>query len=179
MDPWPSTPELLRRLYSVAEKPEAVAWDMPPFLAAYTLHDSALAEVRLEQSDGLLVLINWDMHWNKRLLPEYRNLVIGIPLVYSVQWTQGGWNQDTLSGATSEPVSEEERRRMLENGSVDLGAYQGARDAIPPPFEDEGLTRTTFESMNWSRLTVLHGSNIKLLCLNDAGRAGHLPGAGD
>jgi hypothetical protein len=179
MDPWPSTPELLRRLYSAVEPPEAVAWDLPSFLAAYTLHDSGLAEVRLEQSDGLLVLINWDMHWNKRVLPEYRNLVIGIPLVYSVQWAQGGWNQDTLSGAVSERVSQEECGRMLENGSVDLSAYQGARDDIPPPFEDEGLTRTTFQSMNWSRLTVLHGGNVRLLCLNEEGQAGHLPTVGE
>jgi hypothetical protein len=64
---------------------------------------------------------------------------------------------------------------MLESGSVDLRAYQGAKDEIAPPFEDEGLTRTTFESMNWSRLTVLHGNVVRLLCLDDEGRAGALP----
>jgi hypothetical protein len=93
----------------------------------YTLHDSGLAEVRLGQSDGLLILIDWDIHWNKPVLPQYRNLVIGVPMIYSVQWSQGGWNQNTLSGATSERVSAEERRRMLEDESVNLRAYQEAR----------------------------------------------------
>ena len=179
MEPWPATTELLRRLYTVAEPTEAVAWDLPSFLAVYTLHDSGLAEVRLEQSNGLLVLIEWDMFWNKRVLPQYRNLVIGFPIVYSVQWSQGGWNQNTLSGATSQPVSAEERRRMLEDGSVELRAYKGARDELTPPFEDERLTRTTFESMNWSRLTILHGGDVRLLCLDDEGRAGQLPRDGD
>jgi hypothetical protein len=175
MESWPATLDLLRRLYTTAEPIEAVAWDLPSFLAAYTLHDSALAEVRLEQSDGLLVLIQWDMHWNKRVASQYQNLVIGIPMVYSVQWSQGGWNQNTLSGAASERVSAEERRQMLEDGSVELRAYQNARDEVPPPFEDEGLTRTTFESMNWSRLTVLHGGDVRFLCLDDEGRAGRIP----
>jgi hypothetical protein len=175
MQSWPTTLELLRRLYTAAEPIEAVAWNLPSFLARYTLHDSDLAEVRLEQGGGLLVLIEWDMFWNKRVLPEFRNLVIGIPTIYAVQWSQGGWNQGTLSDATSERVSAEERARMLEDGSVDLRAYQGATDEFKPPFEDEGLTRTTFESMNWSRLTVLHGGTVHLLCLDDEGRAGQLP----
>ena len=128
-----------------------------------------------EQWNGLLVLIDWDMCWNKRVPPQFRNLVIGLPRVYSVQWSQGGWNQSTLSGATSERVSAEERRRMLEDGSVELRAYQNAKDDLPPPFEDEGLTRTTFECMNWSRLTVLHGADVRFLCLDDEGRAGPLP----
>jgi len=178
MEPWPSTPDLLRRLYPTADAIEAAAWDLPSFFAAYTLHDSALVEVRLEQSDGLLVLIDWDMHWNKLVLPEYGNLVIGIPMIYAVQWWQGGWNQNTLSGATSERVSAEERRRMLEDGSVELRAYQNAKDELPPPFDDEGLTRTTFKSMNWSQLTVLHGGEVRLLCLDDEGRAGQIPRGG-
>src|SRR4051812_49056341 len=96
MESWPQTLDLLRRLYTTAEPPEAVGWDLPSFLAAYTLHDSSLAEVRLEQSDGLLVLIQWDMHWNKRVASQYQNLVIGIPMIYSVKWSQGGWNMNTL-----------------------------------------------------------------------------------
>lgn len=178
MQPWPSTAELLRRLYAATEPAGSVAWDLPSFLAAYTLHDSGLAEVRLDPPGGLLVLIDWDMVWNKRVPPQYRNLVIGIPTIYSVTWAQGGWHQNTLSDATSERVSPAERSRMLEDGSVDLRPFQGARDDVPPPFEDEGLTRTTFESMNWSRLTVLHGSSVRLLCLNDAGHAGELPRGG-
>lgn len=67
---------------------------------------------------------------------------------------------------------------MLEDGSVELGAYQGAKDELTPPFEDEGLTRTTFESMNWSRLTVLHGGDVRLLCLDDELRAGQMPRGG-
>src|SRR5437588_10405582 len=110
MEPWPATPDLHRRLYTTAEPIEAVAWDLPSFLAAYTLHDSGLAEVRFEQSDGLLVLIEWDMHWNKRVPPQFQNLVIGIPMIYAVQWSQGGWNQNTLSDANSERVSADERR---------------------------------------------------------------------
>lgn len=178
MESWPTTPELLRRLYTTVEPIEAVAWDLPSFLAMYTLHDSGLGEVRFEQSDGLLVLIDWDMHWNKRVLPQYQNLVIGIPMIYAVHWTQGGWNQNTLSDATSERMSAEERGRMLEEGSVELRAYQNVKDELAPPFDDEGLTRTTFESMNWSRLTVLHGADVRLLCLDDEGRAGQIPRSG-
>ncbi len=172
---WPVTSELLRRLYSATEPIEAVVWDLPSFFDAYTLHDSSLIEVRLAQSDSLLVMVDWDMHWNKRVQPQYHRLVIGIPMVYSLQWSQGNFNLNTLIGATSECVSEEERRRMLEDGSIDLRAYQGAKDELGPPFEDEGLTRTTFESINGSQLTVLHGREVRLLCLDDEGRAGQIP----
>ena len=178
MEAWPPTHDLLRRLYATAEPVEATAWDLPSFLAACTLHDSALVEVRLGKWGGLLVLIDWYMHWNKRVLPQFRNLVIGVPRADSVQWSQGGWHQNTLSGATAERVKARERRRMLEDGSLDSRAYQGARDETPPPFEDEGLMRTTFESMNWSRLVVLHGSDVRLLCLDEEGRAGALPRGG-
>jgi hypothetical protein len=64
---------------------------------------------------------------------------------------------------------------MLEDGSVELRAYQNVKDGLAPPFDDEGLTRTTFESMNWSRLTVVHGADVRLLCLDDEGRAGPIP----
>ena len=70
MHPWPATSELLRRLYTTAGPSEATAWDLPSFLAAYTLHDSGLVEVRLEQSDGLLVLIDWDKIAYPYLDPE-------------------------------------------------------------------------------------------------------------
>jgi len=175
---WPSTNELLDRLYADDDPDEVVLWDMPSFLAAYTLHDSHLTEVRFEQTQGMLVLIDWDLHWNKAVLPEYQNLLIGIPMLYSVHWNQGSWHQSTLDGATSDLVPEVERRRMLDDGSVDLRAYQGVNDEIPPPFEDETLTRTTFELMNWRRLSVLHGQEVRILCLNDEGQAGHLPRAG-
>jgi hypothetical protein len=175
METWPPTTDLLRGIYTNPERVDAIPWEMPAFLSAYTLHDSALIEVRLEQSDGLLVLIEWDMHWNKRVLPQFRNLVIGIPVAYSLEWKQGSWNQNTLSGANSARISADERRQMLENGDIELGAYQGAKDEISPPLEDEGLTRTTFRSMNWSRLMVLHGKDIHLLCMDDEGRAGELP----
>lgn len=175
MERRPSTDELLRRLYTTSEPTKATTWDLPSFLAKYTLHDSSLAEVRFEQSDGMLVLIDWDMHWNPRVPPEYSNLVIGIPMIYSIAWAQGGWNQNTLSGATSARVSQEERNQMLDDGSVELRAYQLGTGGIPAPFEDEGLTRTTFESMNWSQLTVLHGAEVRFLCLDKDGRAGHLP----
>jgi hypothetical protein len=175
MERWPATPELLRRLYATVEPIEAVAWDLPSFLSAYTLHDSGLAGVRLEPTGGLIVSIEWDVFWNKRVGPRYQNLVIGIPTVYSLRWSRGGWNQNTLNGATSPRVSAEERRGMLEDGSVDLRAYQGAADELAPSFEDEGLTRTVFELMNWSRLTVLHAGDVRLLCLDDQGRPGTLP----
>jgi hypothetical protein len=175
MEQWPPTDELLRRLYGTAEPVESTAWDMPSFLAAYTLHDSSLAEVRLTRSDGLLIFIDWDMHWNRKVRQEYNNLIIGIPMVYSVAWSQGGWSQSTLGGATSERVAESERNAMLENGTIELRAFQGAKDEIPPAFEDEGLTRTTFDRMNWSRMTILHGGEARFLCLDDHGKAGPMP----
>lgn len=167
MTPWPATPDLLRLLAPRAERLEATAWDFPSFHSHYTLHDSVLAEVRLAPGDGMLVLIHWDLIWNARIPREFAQLVIGIPRVYAVEWAAGAWVQGTLSGAASTPVSETERLQMLESGSVDLRAYHGARDDVPPPFEDPGLTRTTFEVIDWSHLTVLHGSEIRFACLND------------
>jgi hypothetical protein len=167
--------DLLRRLYNSAEPVESVTWDMPSFLAGYTLHDSAFVEARLTERDGLLILIDWDMHWNRKVRPQYNRLVIGLPVVYSVSWSQGGWRQSTLSDATSQRLTEHERNQMLERGDIDLGAFQGSRDELPPPFDDESLTRTIIEWCNWTRLTILHGGEARLLCLDDAGAAGELP----
>lgn len=172
MKQWPSTIELVKLLHT---SPNTAAWDLPAFLATYSLHDSGLMETVVDQWHGLLALIQWDMHWNRRVESQYQNLVIYIPTIYSVDWVQGSWKQSTLCGAESVRVSQEEREQMLANGSVDIRAYQHAKDEILPPFNDEGLTRTIFQSVNWSRLTVLHGNDIKLLCMDDECNTGHIP----
>jgi hypothetical protein len=171
---WPETSKLMKLMHDPLT-PQVVTWDLPGFLAEYTLHDSGLAEVRYAPWDGMLVLIDWDLHWNRRVGRGCHNLVIAIRRVYSAKWREGGWHQSTLSGATSSRVPEDERCRMLEDGSLELRAYQNARDEIPPPFEDAGLTRTTFEMMNWGLLSVLHGNEVRFACLDDGGNTGELP----
>jgi hypothetical protein len=175
MEHWPPTDDLLRRLYSTAEPVESIAWDMPSFLAGYTVHDSNLADIRLSPRDGLLILIDWDMVWNPRVPRQYHNLVIGVPQLYSVSWSEGSSRYYALADATSERVTEAERTAMLESGPIDLRAFQGGTDEIPPPFEDQALTRTTVTGMNWSRLTILHGGEVRFLCLDDDGTAGPIP----
>ena len=178
VDEWPATGDLLGRLFRTDGSAEAVGWDLPSFLAAYSLHDSALAEVRLDPWAGLLLLVQWDMVWNPQVPTDFDRLVIGIPAVYACSWSQGGWHQTTIAGATSAVVAAAEREQMLADGSVDLRAFQGPRDEILPAFDDPTLTRTTLDGGNWSRLRVSHGGAVSFLCIDAAGRAGPLPKRG-
>jgi hypothetical protein len=61
---------------------QAAVWDMPSFLQAYTLHDSSLLEIRVRPSADLLVLIDWDLHWNSTIPSQYNLLVIRFAMPY-------------------------------------------------------------------------------------------------
>ncbi len=80
---------------------QSATWNMPSFLNAYTLQDSSLLEFLVKPSDGLIVFIDWDLHWNKAISPEFNLLVIRFAKVYWMKWLEGGWQQPTLSGAES------------------------------------------------------------------------------
>lgn len=145
------------------------SWDMPAFLEAYALHDSHLVSVEIQPQLGILVSISWDLHWNRAVPPEHAALFIRFASPYSMRWSQGAWNQSTLSGARSALVSTAEREAMLDSGEFDLRAYQGKRSDIEPPMLDATLTRTIFELMNWATLTIVHGERVQFACLNTNG----------
>jgi len=145
------------------------SWDMPAFLGAYTLHDSHLVSVEILPWIGALVSIQWDLHWNRVVPSDHESLVIRFSTPYSVRWTQGAWHQSTLSGAKSEPISTSGREAMLESGEFDPRAYQGKRSDIEAPMFDGSLTRTVFELMNWSALTIVHSERVQLACLDKNG----------
>lgn len=167
--------DVVARVFDPSVLAQAIGWDMPSFLRAYTLHDSALEEFRHSPSVGVAIVINWDLHWNRNIPHDYRWLAIVFPLPYSLTWTQGSWHYSTLEGAASEFVSAADRERMLADGSVELQAFRNQRDEIQPCVFDESLTRTVFQGMNWSRITILHNEEVRFLCFDDLGSLFAIP----
>lgn len=159
---------------AVLEAPASL-WDMPSFLEQYTLHDSQLQEVRLIPGAGLLVLIDWDLHWNAIIPQPYNTLVIQFKVPYVTNWHQGAWHQSTLEGATSIKVSNEEREKMLNESAIDLRALQQGTDEIQPYMLDDTLTRTVFEGMNWGALEVLHNQQVCFTCFDNSGNTWSIP----
>jgi hypothetical protein len=160
---------VIDRLFDPSLMEQALAWDMPAFLQTYTLHDSVLEEVRHSPRGGIAVVIDWDLHWNPAIPPSYRTLALVFPIPYSFIWTQGSWHYATLDGATSEVVPAADRERMLSDGSMEVRAFQNHPDEISPCAFDDSLTRTVFQGINWSRITILHNSGVRLFCFDDAG----------
>ena len=153
---------------------QSAVWTMPAFLETYTLHDSALYEIRARSSAELLVFIDWDLHWNKTISTAYDLLVIRFAANY---WTRraGAWEQPTLDGATSEVVSQIEREQMLNDERFDLRAFQNERDDIQAPMMDASLTRTIFNFMNWGKCELLHSAEVSFACFDKTGNLGEIP----
>ena len=154
-------------------KPSAI-WTMPAFLENYTLHDSALYEIRARSSAELLIFIDWDLHWNKTISSAYNLLVIRFATTYWTQWRTGAWEQPTLDGATSEVISQTEREQMLNDKRFDLRAYQNERDDIQAPMMDAGLTRTIFNFVNWGECEILHSAKVNFACFDENGNSGEI-----
>ena len=154
---------------------QAQLWSMQRFLSTYTVHDSHLTEVLITPHQGILMLIDWDLHWNPAIPAPFQRLGVWFTKPYLSQWSQGGWLQSTLSDATVEFVSQEERKRMLEDGTIDLRAFQSLPDEIPPAPFDDTLTRTRFKLMNWSTYEVIHHETVKFGCFNDEGHPFAIP----
>jgi hypothetical protein len=167
--------DVIARLFDPSLLERALAWEMPAFLQAYTLHDSVLEEFRHSPSGGIAIVIAWDLHWNRNIPQNYRKLAIVFPLPYSLTWTQGSWYYATLDGGTSESVPLIEREQMLADGSVEIRAFQNERDEIQPCAFDESLTRTVFQGINWSRITILHNRKVHFLCFDEAGSLFAIP----
>ncbi len=161
-------------LMSALQSPESF-WDMPSFLRKYTLHDSALIQVRITPHAGVIALICWDLHWNSIVPPGYDTLAIQFTIPYLVNWNQGAWYQSTLDGATSYAVTEAEREKMLYESPVDLNAFGKGEDEIQPYMLDDTLTRTVFEGMNGSRAEITHSGQVCFACFDDSGNAQSIP----
>ena len=151
---------------------QSAIWNMPSFLNAYTLHDSSLLEFRIKPSDSLIVFINWDLHWNKNISPEFDLLVIRFAKVYWMKWLEGAWQQPTLDGAESKIISESEREQMLDDSRFDLQAYQNQNNDAP--MMDENLTHTVLSSMNWGKCEILHGQEVSFGCFDELGKVGQI-----
>jgi hypothetical protein len=167
--------DVLTCLFDPSLLERALVWDMPAFLHVYTLHDSVLEEFRHSPSGGIAIVIDWNLHWNRTIPDNYRKLAIVFPLPYSLAWTQGSWYYATLDGAISESVPAVERERMLSDGSVEVRTFQNERDGIQPCAFDESLTRTVFQGINWSRITILHNGEVRFLCFDETGSPFPIP----
>lgn len=140
---------------------------IPVFLERFSLHDSSLIGISLDSQRRLLVEVQFDLHWNCTVPAEHDTLLIRFERIYCLNWTEGSWQDTTLSDAVSTVLDSEARAALLENSEFDLRAYQGRNDFIPHPAYDETLTRTVFNVMNWGRLNILHGAEVRLAVTAD------------
>ncbi len=159
--------DVLARVFDPTILERALTWEMPAFLRVYTLHDSVFEELRHSPRGGIAVSVDWDFHWNPGIPAIYQKLVIVFPLPYSLTWRQGPWYYATLDGAASELISAADRERFL--SSINIEAFQNDSDEIQPCAFDESLTRTDFQGINWSRITILHNSAVRFLCFDESG----------
>ncbi len=151
---------------------KSAIWNMPSFLNAYTLHDSSLLEFQVKPFEGLIVFVNWDLHWNKNISPEFNLLVIRFTKVYWMKWLEGAWQQPTLASAESRIISESEREQMLNDSRFNLQAYQNQNNDAP--MMDVTLTSTVLNLMNWGKCEVLHGKEVSFGCFDELGNAGQI-----
>lgn len=143
---------------------------MPVFLERFTLHDSWIKDVVVWPYGGQVTLtIGFDLHWNDSVPDGFDTLFLHFDRAYSQRFVLGAWAQQTISDASSQVLSEEERDELLRSAEFDLRAYQGARDKIPHPAYETTLTRTVFSLMNWGLVECLHGSSIRCIVANAGG----------
>jgi len=160
---------------------DAVKWDMPSFLQHYTLHDSNLTEFRLIPGIGAVLCVSWDLVWNNIIPAGFDSLVIRIRVPYWVNWNQGSLDLQTILEAVSELATPAEREQMMADGTVKLEYFGNQKDKMSldcsPCVFDESLTKTTLECISGNDLTVLHGREIQLICMNEAGDKTVIPTA--
>ena len=140
--------------------PASMQW----FLERFTLHDSGLQRVTVDGWDSrTLVQVNFDLRWNPSIPRGYATLWISFDRPYRVTHTQGAWSQPTLEGAESAVLDEEQREALRAGGSFDPESYQhsGRDDGFLYPPDDDTLTRTLFQLMNWGKLELLHASQVR------------------
>lgn len=152
-------------------------WDMSSFLDRYTLHESELVSVMIEPTGSVVVTCQLDLVWNKSVREGFDTLLLALERTYSVSYRCGPWLQSTLEGATSKQFTESERVVLLESKEFDIRACQGRSSDIEHPTYDQTLTRTTFQSINWAELSLLHGAAIRCRCFNEAGESVDLAGS--
>jgi len=142
---------------------------LPEALEKFTLHDSGMLHIVQLPVGMLFVSIDFDIIWNQAVPKEFSLLVIRFACPYRYVWREGSFELNTLGDATSSVVPEEDRIRMLDDSDFDLRAYQGDSDDIQAPWDDEGLTLTTFRYVNWGRFEVLHGLDTRIRCFSPNG----------
>lgn len=141
---------------------------MPVFLRRFSLHDSGLAGIALDAQHRLFVDIVFDLHWNRSVPAGHDALLMRFGRTYQVNWHEGSWPETTLSDAISSQFDDAARAALLDDPQFDLRAYQGRSDLVSHPADDESLTRTVFNVMNWGRLEVLHGADTRLVVFDAA-----------
>jgi hypothetical protein len=145
-------------------------WSMPEFLSAHTLHDSHLWEFRTcPPSEGVLLIL-FDLVWNKTVPRDYDRLVLRLPSMRKAIWTAGvaTWGQTTVAGATTALVSPHDRMKLLEDGLQ--RAVPNEPDAVLEHLMDENLARTTIDCMDWGKLVLLHCNTVFAVCADESGR---------
>lgn len=156
---------------------EAISWDMPSFLAAYALHDSQIESFAVADTFsgdlGLVVQIDWDLHWSPHIPSDFSALAIRFPCAYFVNWARGGLRMSILAEVTSELCTESEREALLSDSRIDIGSFRDP-DVLHPAF-DMTLAKTNFQCIGGNALTVIHGSGISLLCHDNKGHHFRLP----
>jgi hypothetical protein len=144
---------------------------MPWFLERFSLHDSALYDLSIGTMCQAFAEVGFDLHWNPSVPGGFESLWIRFDMPYRMISTQGGWNQNTLAGATSSVLSLEEREALRESGAFDRNAFQhsGTSHGFTFPPDDQTLTRSSFELVNWGKVEVLHAGPVRFAVTDAAG----------
>jgi hypothetical protein len=139
------------------------AMAMPWFLDRFTLHDSGLLGVELDWEGRALIHIQFDLHWNPAVPAGHTELWIRFDRPYRVTHTSGGWKQTSLEGASSTLLSQDQRSELRDGGTFERSAYQhsGTEFWFTFPPDDDSLTRTVFELVNWGKVELLHAAPVR------------------
>jgi hypothetical protein len=148
-------------------EPSTMAW----FLEHFTLHDSGLELVATNPDGSTVVSIGFDLHWNPSVPEDHAALRIRFDLAYLVVHSTGGWIQSTIQGANSAQLDGEQREALRVQGRFNRDGYQhsGTEFGFTFPPDDQSLTRSEFDCVNWGKLEVMHAASVRFAVAKDGG----------
>ena len=142
--------------------PTSMSW----FLARFTVHDSTLMGIFVTNDSRALLEIDFDPRWNPAIPRGHKALWIRFSHAYQVTYTQGGWGQPTVAGAESVALDNDGRESVRTSGDFGYKRYHtpGVNSGhYPYPWEDDGLTRTAFDLVNFGKIDVLHAAPVQFI----------------
>jgi hypothetical protein len=143
---------------------QATASTMADFLNTYTLHDSFLRQIRIKPNFESLLIIGFDLVWNKQISSGYDILAISFPQTYRVTYSMGSPYGATIASASTAIITEQEREELWRHITAQ---YDSLPDEVLSRITDDELTKTIIEDIFFGKTEIIHGRQIQILLLNN------------